>query len=180
MPVLPDVLAADLQVLFCGTAPGRRSAEVGAYYAHPGNRFWRTLHETGLTPRRIAPADYALLPRFGLGLTDLAKHASGADATLARGDFSPRRLQRLLERWQPRFVAFTSKRAGQEYFGRRVDYGLQEQQVGRTRCFVLTSPSGLATGSWQEGRHWHELAALVQVREPPAGRASGRPARPWE
>lgn len=161
MPVLPDVLARDLRVLFCGTAPGTRSAQVGAYYAHPGNRFWKTLHETGLTPHRLAPADYALLPRHGLGLTDLAKHSSGADATLARGDFDPPRLRRIVVRWQPRFVAFTSKRAGQEYFGRRVDYGLQQEQVGRTRFFVLASPSGLASGSWQGGRHWHELAALV-------------------
>jgi TDG/mug DNA glycosylase family protein len=161
MPVLPDVLATDMKILFCGTAPGTRSAEVGAYYAHPGNRFWRTLHETGLTPCRVAPADYALVRAFGLGLTDLAKHVSGADATLERGDFSAPTLRRIVERWQPRFVAFTSKRAGHEYFGRNVGYGLQQECIGRTRFFVLTSPSGLAVGSWQQGRHWHELAALA-------------------
>ena len=33
--VLPDVLAPDLHVVFCGTAPGTRSARDGAYYAHP-------------------------------------------------------------------------------------------------------------------------------------------------
>jgi len=167
-PVLEDVLGEGMRVLFCGTAPGRRSAEVGAYYAHPGNRFWKTLYETGLTPCRVAPADFAMVRSFGLGLTDLAKHASGADATLKRADFSAQALRKLVERWQPRFVAFTSKRVGREYFGRHVDYGLQEECVGGTRFFVLASPSGLATGSWQAGIHWHALARLAATCPPVA------------
>jgi len=160
-PVLEDVLDAGLKVLFCGTAPGTRSAQVGAYYAHPGNRFWRTLHEVGLTPHRLAPAEYRTVLSFGLGLTDLAKHASGADATLKREDFSAPTLRQVVERHQPRFVAFTSKRAGREYFGHGVEYGLQQERIGETRLFVLASPSGLATGFWQDGRHWHELAGLA-------------------
>ena len=55
---LPDVLRPDLDVVFVGTAAGRRSAAVGAYYAHPGNRFWKTLHSTGLTPRLFAPDEF--------------------------------------------------------------------------------------------------------------------------
>jgi len=77
--ILPDVLAPGLDIVFCGTAAGTQSARQQAYYAHPQNRFWRTLHEAGLTPRRLAAAEYALLPSFGLGLTDLAKFASGMD-----------------------------------------------------------------------------------------------------
>jgi TDG/mug DNA glycosylase family protein len=168
VPVLEDVLASDLKVLFCGTAPGTRSAQVGAYYAHPGNRFWNTLHETGLTPRRVAPADFRAMPSFGLGLTDLAKHVYGADATLRADDFSPAGVRELVERWRPRIVAFTSKRAGRAFHGRAVDYGLQEERMGATRFFVLTSPSGLATGFWQGGRHWHELATLAGVPVPTA------------
>jgi TDG/mug DNA glycosylase family protein len=36
---LPDYLALDLRVVFCGTAVSARSAEVGGYYAGPGNEF---------------------------------------------------------------------------------------------------------------------------------------------
>ncbi|MDE0408815.1 MAG: mismatch-specific DNA-glycosylase, partial [Alphaproteobacteria bacterium] len=71
--VLPDILPPGLDLAVCGAAAGRRSAEVGAYYAGSGNRFWRILHETGLTPRLLGPEEFRLLPEFGIGLTDLAK-----------------------------------------------------------------------------------------------------------
>src|SRR3546814_6083057 len=54
-PVLPDVLAPGLRLVFCGSAAGRKSAELGAYYAGPGNKFWPTLYEIGLTPRHFRP-----------------------------------------------------------------------------------------------------------------------------
>lgn len=41
---LPDQLRANLRLVFVGTAASTRSAAVGHYYAHPGNRFWRALH----------------------------------------------------------------------------------------------------------------------------------------
>jgi TDG/mug DNA glycosylase family protein len=50
---LADLLATDLRVVFVGTAAGRRSAALGHYYAGRGNRFWRTLFDIGLTPRRF-------------------------------------------------------------------------------------------------------------------------------
>ena len=46
-PRLPDVLRDNLDVVFVGTAAGRRSAELGVYYAHSGNYFWRTLWQSG-------------------------------------------------------------------------------------------------------------------------------------
>ncbi len=64
-PVLPDLIRPGLRIVFCGTAPGTVSARRGAYYAHPQNRFWRVLHEVGLTPRLVAPEDYALCARVG-------------------------------------------------------------------------------------------------------------------
>ena len=42
---LPDILQPNLKVVFCGTAAGDASAKKRAYYAGPGNRFWKTLHE---------------------------------------------------------------------------------------------------------------------------------------
>jgi len=81
--VLPDVLGPGLAVVFCGTAAGAESARRGAYYAGPGNAFWHTLYHVGLTPRQLQPEEYRLVGQFGLGLTDLAKHAAGADAVLS-------------------------------------------------------------------------------------------------
>ena len=161
MAKLPDVLAPDLDVVFCGTAAGKRSAEVGAYYAGPGNKFWPTLHAAGFTPHRFAAADFRLVLNYRLGLTDLAKQVSGADSTLKRHDFDIPAFRRLLSIYRPKHVAFTSKRAAQEFFGSEVGYGLQTYRLNETRFFVLPSPSGLATRFWQQGRQWHELAALL-------------------
>ncbi len=158
MTVLDDLLKEDLKVIFCGTAAGHRSAALGQYYAGRGNRFWPTLHEAGFTERLLPPADYALLLDSGIGLTDLSKIGKGMDRDLARGDFDAARFRTIVETLRPGFVAFTSKRAAQEFFGvKRVDYGLHPDRIGKTRLFVLPSPSGAARAYWDVG-HWSELA----------------------
>ena len=65
--VLPDLLVPGLRIVFCGSAAGAVSAAKGAYYAGPGNRFWRILHETGLTPMRLAPHELPDCRAWGLG-----------------------------------------------------------------------------------------------------------------
>jgi len=65
--ILPDLLSPGLRVVSCGTAAGTASATARAYYAGPGNRFWSILHDTGLTPRRLAPHDFRCLPEWGSG-----------------------------------------------------------------------------------------------------------------
>lgn len=158
--ILPDVLAPGLRVVFCGTAPGTRSARDGAYYAHPGNYFWRTLFETGLTPRHLSPPEYRQALGFGIGLTDVAKHHFGSDAELPRGAFDADALQRKLARYKPRIVAFTSKnaaRAGLTDGLRNLTYGEQDLVIAHTRVFVLPSPSGQARGFW-DIEPWRALA----------------------
>jgi TDG/mug DNA glycosylase family protein len=155
--VLDDVLGPDLAIVFCGTAVGAASARRRAYYAGPGNRFWPTLFEVGLTPRRFEPEEYRKIREHGLGLTDLAKSVSGADRDLADEDFDRARLRRAIRKHAPRILAFTSKRAAEEYVGRPVRYGLLPETIGRTRLFVLPSPSGAARGHW-DTRRWRELA----------------------
>jgi len=165
--ILPDVLAPGLRVVFCGTAPGTRSAREGAYYAHPGNYFWRTLFETGLTPRQLAPREFRDVLQFGLGLTDAAKHAFGSDAELPRGAFDADALQRKLARHKPRIVAFTSKnaaRAGLANGTSDLAYGEQSGQLAGCRVFVLPSPSGQARGFWDIAP-WRALASAAFAGE---------------
>lgn len=159
--ILPDVLAPNLRILFCGSAVSRRSAQVGAYYAGPGNLFWPTLHRVGLTPRRIPPGSYRDVIGFGLGLTDLAKHAFGADHELPRGSYDAERLRRTVAAIQPHILAFTSKAPAKAFLGRSVEIGLQEDRIGRTEIFVLPSPSGRARRFWSEAP-WRDLAERVQ------------------
>lgn len=160
-PVLPDVLQPDLTVLFCGSAAGRVSAQIGAYYAGPGNRFWPTLHRIGLTPHRLAPHEFPSLPRYGLGLTDLCKSASGADSEIPAGADDPARLRRKIARFRPRIVAFVGKRPARATLGRVPGYGEIVERIGDSRVFVLPSPSGLARRYWDE-TPWFALAALAK------------------
>src|SRR5687768_17068976 len=115
--ILPDVLATDLRIVFCGTAAGNESARQSAYYAHPGNKFWRTLFAIGLTPRQLPPAAFNELLQYGIGLTDLAKYVFGNDSQLKAGDFDPSGLRRKITQFQPRAWAFTSKTAGMIFYG---------------------------------------------------------------
>ncbi len=85
--LIRDVLAPDLRVVFCGTALGTRSAQVGAYYAGRGNRFWSTLHEVGLTPVLLRPEEYTRVLDYGIGLTDICKTRSGSDAEVGGDAF---------------------------------------------------------------------------------------------
>lgn len=161
-PILPDVLAPGLSVVFCGTAASAESHRRAAYYAHPGNRFWRTLHEAGFTPRRLSPTEYASVQQYGIGLTDLAKYTSGQDADLPGDAFDVDALIAKIERFAPRVVAFTSKNAASAMLGRGLNCGEQDQTVGATRLWVLPSTSGLAT-RYFELRYWQELANEVRV-----------------
>jgi TDG/mug DNA glycosylase family protein len=151
------VLQPGLRVVFCGTAAGAVAARVGAPYAGPGNRFWWVLHETGLTPRELQPREFRTLPRYGIGLTDVAKFASGSDASLARTDFDAAAVIAKIERHKPRILAFVGKRAAREVLGRQARYGPQGVRIGVSDVWVVPSTSGAARGSWDVAP-WHELA----------------------
>lgn len=168
-PVLPDVLRPGLAVVFCGSAAGAVSARVGAYYAGPGNRFWPTLFEIGLTPRLLAPAEFRTLPDHGLGLTDMAKHVSGADAALPRGADDPAGLRERVLAVRPRILAFVGKRSARVFlksaFGQQeISYGEQAETLEGIWLFVLPSPSGAARRYWDIGP-WRALARAVRDAE---------------
>jgi double-stranded uracil-DNA glycosylase len=161
-PILPDVLQPGLRLVFCGTAAGKRSAKERAYYAHPGNLFWRALFQSGLTPRLLAPQEFSRLPEFGIGLTDLAKRHAGNDDELPKDAFDVPALVAKIRCHAPRVLAFTSKNAARTALGAAAPYGLQPQMFEGTRLFVLPSPSGQARGHWDIAP-WVKLAEYVSA-----------------
>jgi double-stranded uracil-DNA glycosylase len=158
--ILPDVLAPGMRVAFCGTAPGAASARAGAYYAGPGNLFWGTLHEIGLTPVLLRPAEFERAAEFGVGLTDLDKTASGSDAEVGSEGFDRRRLTAAIAAVAPHHLAFNGKNAARGALGRPVIYGPQTETIGGASVWVLPSTSGAARGFWDLGP-WRELAAAA-------------------
>jgi TDG/mug DNA glycosylase family protein len=163
-PVLPDLLAPELAVVFCGTAPGTVSAALRQYYAHPQNKFWRVLHDVGLTPSLLSPSQYADLLKLGMGLTDIAKQCSGMDNQLPRGSLGAEAVGSLrarMEKFQPAILAFTSLTGGRKFLGPRTQFGHQPTTIGRTAIWVLPSPSPAAHWNWSEAP-WRALADRVR------------------
>jgi len=163
--VLPDRLASNLKLWFVGTAAGPTSAALGQYYAHPGNRFWRALHETGVTPRLFVPHEYPRLLDLGVGLTDFCKTGWGVDAEIAREAFDVAAFRRKVTRLKPAALAFTSKTAAGLWLGKPTGQISVGRQVIHDcpAIFVLPSPSGLATSYWSLAP-WREAADFLRGR----------------
>ncbi|MBZ9942274.1 mismatch-specific DNA-glycosylase [Mesorhizobium sp. BR1-1-13] len=75
---LPDLLADNLSVVFCGLNPGLDAAQTGHHFAGKGNRFWQVIHQAGFTPTQIEPEDDASILSFGLGLTTVVDRPTAA------------------------------------------------------------------------------------------------------
>lgn len=159
--ILPDLLREGLTLVLCGTAPSRVSKDATAYYAHPGNIFWKTLFDVGLTPRLVAPKDYAAVLEWDIGLTDLNKTEWGADSELSHAAFDVLAFTEKMRRCAPRVIAFDSKFAASKFFGRKaVSYGLQPETLFGSALFVVPSTSGRAR-TYFEIEHWQALADLT-------------------
>jgi TDG/mug DNA glycosylase family protein len=143
---VPDVIAADLQVLFCGINPGLYTAAIGHHFGRPGNRFWPALYASGITDRLLSPyEERELLPR-GYGITNIVGRASARadDLTEAELREGAAILKRKAARYRPRFVAFLGITAYRTAFQRpRAVLGLQVELLAEAAIWVLPNPSGL-------------------------------------
>lgn len=162
--VLPDIVAPEPDVVFCGLAGAESTRLREHYYASPGNSFWESLHLSGFSPRRLRPEEDRLVADLGLGLTDLVGH------------WDPRwveidELVAKVERWEPEWLAFTSKGVAHEAsraLGRpgRPSLGVQDWYVGGAQVFVLPGTSGANQRKDYDGRPnrlswWRDLAMLA-------------------
>jgi double-stranded uracil-DNA glycosylase len=143
---IPDLIAPDLLVLFCGINPGLYSGATGHHFARPGNRFWPALHAAGFTPRRLYPWEKDELLRFGFGITNLVARTTATAAELALDELRAGRrlLERKVRRYRPRVVAFVGVTAYRAAFDRpNAVVGRQDAAVDDARVWVLPNPSGL-------------------------------------
>ncbi|MEI5673106.1 MULTISPECIES: mismatch-specific DNA-glycosylase [unclassified Nocardioides] len=165
MEVLPDIVAREPVVVFCGLAGAESTRSRDHYYDSPGNSFWESLHLSGLSSRRLRPDEDEVVADLGLGLTDLVGH------------WDPRWVEiddlvAKVERWRPDWLAFTSKGVAQEAaraLGRRgrISLGVQDWYVGPAQVFVLPGTSGANQRRDYDGRPnrlswWRDLAALTR------------------
>jgi double-stranded uracil-DNA glycosylase len=143
---LPDILAPNLRVVFCGINPGLKSAISGQHFAKRSNRFWKTIHLAGFTPEEIAPEHGELILTYGCGLTTaVARPTSRADE-LSRDEFARAAsgLSAKIARYSPGYVAFLGKAAFAAIFAMKlVGWGRQDASLGGSKTWVLPNPSGL-------------------------------------
>ncbi len=143
---VPDLIADDLDILFCGINPGLYTAAISRHFGRPGNRFWPALHGAGLTPTLFSPWDEQQLLVRGIGITNMVQRTTATAAELAPDEYvrGGERLTALVTRHRPRVVAFLGIGAYRSAFGRpKAVLGLQTERLGASALWVLPSPSGL-------------------------------------
>jgi len=143
---VPDVIAPGLRVLFCGINPGLYTAAIQHHFGHPGNRFWKTLHRAGFTPRLLSPFEERELLPLGYGITNLVARATARASEVTRQELSSgaAALEARVCEYRPSLVAVLGLGAYRQAFARPTAVaGLQEETMGRCRLWVLPNPSGL-------------------------------------
>lgn len=154
MQPIPDHLRAGLKIIFIGFNPSLRSGETGHHYANPNNRFWRVLHEAGLSPRRYSPEEDGKLLEIGFGLTNIVARPTRSADEITREEYRQGRelLREKLERYRPQAACFVGKGV-YEVFSHKggIKWGIQEcSVVSGVVDFVAPSSSGLVRMKLEE------------------------------
>jgi len=142
---MPDVIAPNLDVLFCGINPSLYSIVIGHHFGRPGNRFWKALHKAGFTPRLYDPREDASLIELGYGITNMAPRATARADELSKDEIRAGRqlLADKIEKYRPRCLAFLGITAYRIAFeSPKSKIGPQPEWNG-TEIWALPNPSGL-------------------------------------
>lgn len=143
---VPDIIAPNLKILFCGINPGLYSGAVGHHFARPGNRFWTTLYVAGFTCRQLAPNEGFLLLEKGYGITNLVERASLGEKDLTREELieGGKKLVAKIKKYTPAVIAFLGIGAFRKAFNTpQAKVGLQEENIAGAKVWILPNPSGL-------------------------------------
>lgn len=183
---LVDALRPGLILVMIGLNPGLKTAETGQCrysdpalhheliraghaYAHPSNRFWHLLYESGITPKKHLPSEtHDLQDLYSIGNTNICARPTRDGSGLSKDELREGALilEEKIRKLRPEAVCIVGKQIWetlwQARFGRKLEkdefrWGWQEEAawLGRvedesgkkwagTRTFVATSTSGLS------------------------------------
>ncbi len=142
---VPDIIAPDLRILFCGINPSLYSAVVGHHFARPGNRFWPTLHLASFTPRLWTPMEDQALLQLGYGITNVVDRATATADQLAAHELKMggQQLATKVQQYRPQCLAILGIGAYRTAFAQpKATVGQQDSLHGAI-VWVLPNPSGL-------------------------------------
>ncbi|KAJ3279925.1 hypothetical protein HK104_001065 [Borealophlyctis nickersoniae] len=145
---IPDHLAHDLDVIFCGFNPGVKSSTTGHHYAGGNNHFWPCLSGSGLVKevltykgiREDDDDDARCIPDYSIGFTNLVSRPTPSSSNLTQKDLTAgvAPLLAKLTLYTPRVCCFV----GMDVY--RVFKGLK---VGTVKCGLQTQPM-----RWEGGK----------------------------
>ena len=155
---VPDLIAPELKVLFCGINPGLYSGATRLHFARPGNRFWPALYAAGFTSRLLHPSERDELLAAGYGITAIVRRATATAAELSDDEYRAGKLtlERKIRKYKPRWIAILALGAYRVGFDRpKAKAGRQDDVIGGTGIWVLPNPSGLNAN--------HQLPQLTEM-----------------
>ena len=116
--MINDILAPGLRVVFCGINPGKSSAHTGFHFAHPGNRFWKVIHQAGFTDKQLKPEEEQQLLDTRCGITMLVERPTvqASEVNLHELRAGGRELIAKIEDYQPAALAILGKQAYEQAF----------------------------------------------------------------
>lgn len=143
---------------------------LGHAYAHPSNRFWHLLHESGVTLKKHLPSEtHDLLDLYSIGNTNICARPTRDGSGLSREELAEGAgiLEEKIRKFKPEAVCIVGKqiwealwlaRTGRKLHKDKFTWGWQDKEVwlGRTvdeegqviwagsKTFVTTSTSGLS------------------------------------
>jgi TDG/mug DNA glycosylase family protein len=167
--LVPDILSADLDVLFVGINPGLYSAAIEHHFGRPGNRFWPALHLGGFTERQLTPYEESELLERKLGITNVVARSSARADELTREELlaGAKILESKVLHFRPRYVAILGVTAYRTAFAKpEAKLGQQDELLGDAIVWILPNPSGL-NAHYQLpdlGRLFAELREVAQPR----------------
>ncbi|HTV31695.1 MAG TPA: mismatch-specific DNA-glycosylase [Methylocella sp.] len=154
---LPDLVRANLDVVFVGINPSSFSVAQGHYFARKTNRFWpcfsasklslKAREATGLT--RFEPVHDRDLLDHGFGFTDAVKRASPRASDISPAEFCAgvETLLTKLHRFRPKVACFHGIMAYRPVHRAltlsRTEpvLGAQSLRIGATRLYLVPNPS---------------------------------------
>ena len=139
------------RILILGSFPGPTALRKREYYAHPQNRFWKTI--ANITGQDRAPKEYkkrkALLASAGIGLWDVVASCErrGADDTNIKKE-EPNNIAGLLCKYTNiKAVYFNGKKA-EKLFKKHIKVSI------RTECLPSTSPANASIPETRKLNIW--------------------------
>ncbi|BCY11449.1 mismatch-specific DNA-glycosylase [Actinoplanes sp. L3-i22] len=149
---LPDLLGADVRLLFVGINPGLLTVATQSHFGRRGNRFYPALYRAGIIDRVIDasggfdPADVAYLTGRGIGITSLVARATARADELTADELRAGAvdLAARVAAIRPAVVAFLGISAYRVGFGQPgAVTGRQPEPLGGAELWVVPNPSGL-------------------------------------